>query len=84
MSENIAEFDEFLSIHQHFPYQNFSLMISSAICMPDHFFVQGVIASYSIRAHAILFPVHASGKTVVYSYADYCAHSKQQSCTAYS
>jgi len=55
--ENI---DEFLSIRQHFPYQNFPLIISFAVCMPDHFFVQGVIASYSICAHAILFPVHAN------------------------
>jgi len=54
--ENIDEFDEFLSIRQHFPYQNFPLIISSAICMPDHFSMKGVIASYSIRAHAILFP----------------------------
>jgi len=53
--ENIDEIDEFLSIRQHFPYQNFPLIISSAVCMPDNFFVQGVIASYiiAIRAHAI-------------------------------
>jgi len=52
--------DEFLSIRQHFPYQKFPLIISSAVCMPDHFFVQGVITSYSMRSHAILFPVHAN------------------------
>jgi len=44
MGENIDEFDDFLSIGQHFPYQNFPLIISSAVYMPDHFFVQGVIA----------------------------------------
>jgi len=42
--------------------------------MPENFFVQGVIDSYSIRAHAILFHVHVANiykwKTVVYSYAD--------------
>jgi len=73
---NIDEFDEFLSIRQHFPHQNFPLIISSVVCMPDHFFMQGVIAGYSIRAHAILFPVHANiykWKTVVYSYVDYTA-----------
>jgi len=61
MGENIDEFDKFLSIRQHFPHQNFPLIISSAVCMPNHFFVQGVIASYHIRAHAIFFPaVHAA------------------------
>ena len=35
--ENI---DELLSIRQHFPYQKFPLIIFSAVCMPDHFFVQ--------------------------------------------
>jgi len=54
--ESIDEFDKFLSIRQHFPYQNFPLIISSAVCMPDHFFVKHVIAGYSIRAHAVLFP----------------------------
>jgi len=48
--ENI---DELLSIRQHFPYQKFPLIIFSAVCMPDHFFVQGVIDSYSMRSHAI-------------------------------
>ena len=68
--ENIDEFDEFLSICQHFPHQTFPLIIFSVVCIPDHFFTQGVIASYITRAHAILFPAcsckYINGKTVIY------------------
>jgi len=61
MGENI---DEFLSIHQHFHDQN----LSSAICLLDHFFAQGVI---EICAHVKVFPVqiYIIGRAVVYSYA---------------
>jgi len=66
--ENIDEFDEFLSIHQHFPHQNFPLIFCRLHTRP--LFAQGVIASYiiAIRAHAILFPIYANsyGKKVVY------------------
>jgi len=67
--ENIDEFDEFLSIRQHFPHQNFSLIIFCRLHIRP-LFAQGVIASYiiAIRAHAILFPIYANSyeKTVVY------------------
>jgi len=42
--ESIDEFDEFLSIRQHFPYQNFLLIIFCHLPARP-FFVQGVIAS---------------------------------------
>jgi len=42
IGENIDEFDEFLSIHQHFPYQKFPLIIFC--CFPARpLFAQGVI-----------------------------------------
>jgi len=66
--KNIDEFDEFLSIHQHFPYQNFPLIIFYRL--PSRpLYAQGVIAS--IHAHAKFFPVQIcisvqlNGKTVV-------------------
>ena len=49
--ENIDEFDEFLSIRQHFPHQNFPLIICRLPARP--LFAQGVIAS--IRAHTKFF-----------------------------
>jgi len=52
--ENIDKFDEFLSIHQHFPYQNFPLIIFCHLPARP-LFAQGVIAS--IHAHAKIFPV---------------------------
>jgi len=42
--ENIDEFDEFLSIRQHFPYQNFPLIIFCRLPAKP-LFAQGVIAS---------------------------------------
>jgi len=68
MWENIDKFDEFLSIRQHFPNQNFPLIIF--LHLPARpLFVQDVITS--IRAHAKFFPVQIhilvqlNGKTVV-------------------
>jgi len=52
--ENIDKFDEFLLIRQHFPYQNFPLIIFCRLPARP-LFAQGVIAS--IRAHAKIFPV---------------------------
>jgi len=52
--ENIDEFDKFLSIRQHFPYQNFPLILFCRLPARP-LFAQGVIAS--IRAHAKFFPV---------------------------
>jgi len=52
--ENIDEFDEFLSIRQHFPYQNFPLIIFCRLPARS-LFTQGIIAS--IRAHVKFFPV---------------------------
>jgi len=80
--ENIDEFDEFLSIRQHFNHQNFPLIIFC--CLPPRpLFVQGVNAS--ICAHAKFFPIqiYINGKTVVYSYAGLlCAfQTDQQSCS---
>jgi len=66
--ENIDEFDEFLSIRQHFSYQNFPVIIFCRLPARP-LFAQGVITS--IRAHAKIFPIqiHISvqlkGKTVV-------------------
>jgi len=55
MGENIDEFDEYLSIHQHFPYQNFPLMIFGHLPARP-LFVQGVSYRYITRAHAEFFP----------------------------
>jgi len=49
--ENIDEFDEFLSIRQHFPHQNFLLIICHLPARP--FFAQGIIDS--IHTHAKFF-----------------------------
>jgi len=56
--KNIDGFDEFLSIPQHFTHQNFPLIIFCHLpaCLPDNFFMQGIIAV--LRTNAILFPVH--------------------------
>jgi len=54
MGKNIDEFDEFLSVCQHFPYQNFPLIIFCHL-PARQLNVQGVITS--IRAHAKFFPV---------------------------
>jgi len=53
--ENIDEFDEFLSIHQHFTHQNFPLITFCHLPAIQTTFAQGVIAS--IRARPIIFPV---------------------------
>jgi len=45
MGENIDKFDKFLSIRQHFPHQNYPMIIF----LPDHFFAQCVIASIHIH-----------------------------------
>ena len=68
MAQNIDEFDEFLSIRQQFPHQNFPLIIFCHLPARP-LFARGVIAS--IRAHAKLFlsKYYINGKTVVYSYA---------------
>ena len=57
------------------------------VCLPDHFFTQGVIAS--VRAHAkFSLSKYINGKTVVYSYSYaseyarllYAFQTDQQSC----
>ena len=60
MAQNFdgGNIDEFLSIRQHFPHQNFSLMICRLPARPLKVFAQGIIAS--IRAHAN-FPYRIAG-----------------------
>jgi len=52
--ENIDKFDKFLSICQHFPYQNFPLIIFCRLPARP-LFTQGIIAS--IRSHEKFFLV---------------------------
>ena len=80
--ENIDEFDEFLSIPQHFPHQNFPLLIFCRLPARP-LFVQGVIASVYTRPCEIsLSKYYINGKTVVYSYARllHAFQTDQQSC----
>jgi len=52
---NIDEFDEFLSIRQHFPHQNFTLIIFCHLSARPLFCTGHY--HYSIYAHAKFFPV---------------------------
>jgi len=68
MRENIDEFDELLLIRQHFPNQNFPLIIFLRL-FARPLFTQDIITS--IHTHAKFFPVQIhilvqlNGKTVV-------------------
>jgi len=82
--ENIDEFDKFLSIRQHFSYQNFPLMIFCRLPARP-LFAQGVIVS--IRAHAKFFPVGtntyistAKWKNSGLAIATHAFQTDQQSC----
>jgi len=55
--ENIDEFDEFLSFHQHFPHQIFPLIISVLFACQTTFRTSVIVAS--IRGHAKFFPVQS-------------------------
>jgi len=83
--ENIDKFNEFLSICQHFPHQNFPLII---FCRLHARKLSRRVLSLAIvyepmQCFSLSMQIYINGKTVVYSYADYCVHSKQQSYAIY-
>ena len=78
---NIDEFDKFLSICQHFPHQNFPLIICRLPARP--LFAQGIIASIRAQAKCSLYKyIYMNGKTVVCSYTRLLPtfQTDQQSC----
>jgi len=77
--ENI---DEFLSIRQHFPHQNFPLIIFCRLSAGS-LFAQGVIDSTrAMRNFSLSKCSYINGKTVVHSYARQLLafQTDQQSC----
>ena len=81
--ENIDEFDEFLSIRQHFPHQNFLLIIFYHLPARPLFSRRALSLVYAPMQK---FPYPNSyielEKQWSIATQDYCTHSKhQQSCT---
>jgi len=78
--ENIDEFEKFLSIHQHFPYQNFPLIIFCHL-PAGSLLAQGVIIIVYQRTHVKFFPVQICIAITIAQWKNsgqwLCAHSKQ-------
>jgi len=75
--ENINEFDKFLSIRQHFPYQNFTLTIFCCLHARPPFRAE----RYLLAMVYVPVPMQFTCSGIAIRIT---AHSKQQSCAIYS